>query len=164
MRFYRIKADVSGSETAADRRRRQEQGCVFQAKTEAAYSASADMVMPLDTYTLNWFYRTKNEKHPEKETWSNMDDKRYYSIADKINSYVKTKFPGLSPLESEFMIWPIEKSIVSLKELKSAISKSCSDQIITAHLGKERIKALQEIGKAEALTFENAYGYAKHEE
>ena len=46
MRFYRIEADVTGLEETASRGRRQEHDCVFQAKTEAAYSASADMVMP----------------------------------------------------------------------------------------------------------------------
>lgn len=128
--------------------------------------------MPLDTYTLNWFYRKEEKKEKEegikpskKETWSNLKPKQYYSMANKIRSYVKedTQFSGLSPLEAEFIIWPIEKSMVSLKELKSAISRSCSDQIITVYLGKECTKALQEIGKAEALTFEKAYGYAKQE-
>ena len=122
--------------------------------------------MPLDSYTLNWFYRTKKKngtKISKKETWSNLANDQYYSIAGEIKSYVDTQFPGLSPLEAEFIIWPIEKSMVSLKELKSAISRSCSDQIVTAYLGKEHIKALQEIGKAEALSFEKAYEYAKQE-
>ena len=115
--------------------------------------------MPLDSYTLNWFYRTEKEngtKISKKETWSNLTPEQYYSIADKIKSYVDTQFSGLSPLEAEFIIWPIEKSMVSLKELRSAISRSCSDQIIAAYLGKGRIESLQEIGKVEALTFEKA--------
>ena len=138
--------------------------CMLRHKKEDWFSYCH---MPLDSYTLNWFYRTEENgtKISKKETWSNLDDKRYYSIADKIESHVDTQFPGLglSPLEAEFMIWPIEKSMVLLKELKSAISRSCSDQIITAHLGKERIKNLQEIGKAEVLTFEKAYEYAMQE-
>ncbi len=47
MQFYRIEAEVDGMEELSGRKQKQDRGCVFQARTEAAYSASADRVMPV---------------------------------------------------------------------------------------------------------------------
>lgn len=122
--------------------------------------------MPLDSYTLNWFYRAekvrakeKKERYPEEKTWSNLTKEQYDDIAAKIEAYVDDQFSGFSPLEAEFIIWPIEKSIVSVKELKSAIQKACSNKIITAHLGQTLTDHLVELGNVENLTFEKALNY-----
>ena len=87
--------------------------------------------MPLDSYTLNWYYHNSTEHGKEKQAWSKLSADEYYDtivkeisdILEKQPNYEGTTLPS-SPLEADCIIWAGEKHKAAVKELKSVLRKS----------------------------------------
>lgn len=77
--------------------------------------------MPLDSYTLNWFYG-KGNTHEPNETWSSLSAERYRVIVEAISA-CKAEYGGLSALEAEFIIWAKEKNRAVLRALRSVVGQ-----------------------------------------
>lgn len=73
--------------------------------------------MPLDVYTLHWFYR---QTGIFIEGWSSIKKDVYYEIQKIIRS--KLRDNGLSVLQNEFLIWEEEK-----KAVKKCAVLTCED-------------------------------------
>lgn len=65
--------------------------------------------MPLDVYTLHWFYR---ETGIFIEGWSSIKEDVYYEMQKIIRSRIQLKKNELSVLQNEFLIWEQEKKAV----------------------------------------------------
>ncbi len=97
--------------------------------------------MPLDTYTLSWFYGNGNAHGPD-ETWSNLSAERYRAIAGTIlNHDCKAEYGGLSALEAEFIIWQKEKNRAALKALRSSV-RQCTKSDFLRQLDASQKRAL----------------------
>ena len=94
--------------------------------------------MPLDSYTLNWYFEQSQSKS-QNETWSSLTVERYREIEEHINSLVENGvYSGLSPLEAEFIIWSIEKKNAVVKELKTALNRFMNEPALTDQLSEEQ--------------------------
>lgn len=97
--------------------------------------------MPLDSYTLNWFYGKGNTREPN-ETWSSLSAERYRAIENKISrNDCKTEYGGLAALEAEFIIWAKEKNRAALKALRSVVGQ-CTKGDFLRQLDDEQKRAL----------------------
>lgn len=75
--------------------------------------------MPLDIYTLHWFYR---ETGIFIEGWSSIKEDVYYEIQKIIRSRIQLRRNELSVLQNEFLIWEQEK-----KAVKKCAVLTCED-------------------------------------
>lgn len=86
------------------------------------YNKFADCHMPLDSFTLKWFYSKVVQKSGNKTTtWSNLKDFEYKNIINLIRGYFANKKPNppVTILEAEFVIWPEAKdNMEKAKEAK----------------------------------------------
>lgn len=99
--------------------------------------------MPLDTYTLNWYYRQSKNK-PGRETWSNLEEGCYDEISKEIRALIAGgEYAGLSPLEAEFIIWDEEKNKVMLKELRSVLKKCLKNPLFKTY--KKKLQELENL-------------------
>lgn len=98
--------------------------CLQGAREREAYFTYCHMA--LDSFTLEWYKRTLkngNIKEIKVDTvWSNLDEQEYIAIqyGRKDSSIRKLKmgiksFDVLTPLQKEFLIWPIEIMIDTVK-------------------------------------------------
>ena len=72
------------------------------------YNRFADCHMPLDSFTLKWFYSKVVKKSGNKTTtWSNLKDFEYKNIITLIRGYFANNPPNppVTILEAEFVIW-----------------------------------------------------------
>ena len=106
--------------------------------------------MPLDTYTLNWYYAQSSKKGGAKPAWSNLSSEEYLKIAQEISSSLEKQkdYEGTalssSPLEADFIIWAGEKRKAALKELKSVLLKSSKDSDLIHSITAKDKKEMRE--------------------
>ena len=99
--------------------------------------------MALDTYTLNW-YKRKTGDNPEE--WSKLDDEKYVKIKDYIRDHLD--YPDLTVLENEFIIWPDEMLLETIKDFNKIKGKKIaqhtnliiSDEILELEQNIKEIK------------------------
>lgn len=77
--------------------------------------------MALDSFTLAWYNRNAqaNRFEKNKTAWSNLTEEKYKNIQTnirKIELDIKL-FKNLTPLQEEFLIWPLEIMINTVKEV-----------------------------------------------
>ena len=69
--------------------------------------------MPLDTYTLNWYYSNSSKDWEEKHTWSNLSADEYYNTGHLKNPHdiycLKTIFSAISRALSS----PVRAAVIS---------------------------------------------------
>ena len=107
--------------------------------------------MPLDTYTLNWYYSNSSKDWKEKHKWSNLSADEYYNkivgeipdIIEKTPEYEGIALPS-SPLEADFIIWAGEKRKAALKELKNILKKSGKNSDLIQSITPEDKKEMRE--------------------
>lgn len=61
--------------------------------------------MPLDSYTLRWYYKKYPVEEEQKIVWNNLKLEDYLQIRDNIANIVPSQY---TPLQYEFFVWPIE--------------------------------------------------------
>lgn len=76
--------------------------------------------MALDRFTLNWYkrhgYKCRNE-------WSNLSYEEYSEIETNIRKITPdiNEFEGLTPFQVEFLIWPLEIMVTTVKEVNKCL-------------------------------------------
>jgi hypothetical protein len=72
--------------------------------------------MPLDSFTLAWYNRNNNRGSKIETSWSNLEyDNEYIGIVTGIRNMRDPIFADLTPLQKEFLIWPLEIMITTVK-------------------------------------------------
>ena len=69
--------------------------------------------MALDSFTLAWYNR--NRKPKIQTNWSNLSIDEYKGIVAGIRQMDDPIFTDLTPLQKEFLIWPLEIMITTVK-------------------------------------------------
>lgn len=77
--------------------------------------------MPLDSYTLNWYYKDNGKEN--KLAWSSLDEDNYNDIKDEIRKRLQTQ----NVLQAEFVIWQQEKTRVIVNELRKILANNGFD-------------------------------------
>lgn len=77
--------------------------------------------MPLDSYTLNWYYKDNGKEN--KLAWSSLDEDNYNDIKDEIRKRLQTQ----NVLQAEFVIWQQEKTRVIVNELRKILANNVFD-------------------------------------
>lgn len=85
--------------------------CLDGAKAKEDYFTHCHMA--LDSFTLAWYNR--NNKTKIKTNWSSLTFDEYQGIVTGIRDMVDPVFADLTPLQKEFMIWPLEIMINTVK-------------------------------------------------
>lgn len=101
--------------------------------------------MPLDSYTLNWYYREVN-KTAEKLAWSSLKPDEYEIIQDEIRGYLQTQVDlPTNVLQAEYIIWQQEKARAMVNELIKILANNDFDnndlKPFTKAKKKNKIKA-----------------------
>ena len=71
--------------------------------------------MALDSFTLAWYNRNTDETI--HTNWSNLTEDEYKSIVRGIRTMQDPVFSTLTPLQKEFLIWPLEIMIITVKSV-----------------------------------------------
>lgn len=82
--------------------------------------------MPLDSYTLNWYY--ENNGKANKLAWSSLDENNYNYIKDKIRKCLQNQHVlPTNVLQAEFVIWQQEKTRTIVNELRKILANNVFD-------------------------------------
>ncbi len=73
--------------------------------------------MALDSFTLSWYNRNHQEKI--KTNWSNLSPDEYNTIMENVRAINDPIFGDLTPLQKEFLIWPLEIMITTVKGINN---------------------------------------------
>jgi hypothetical protein len=75
--------------------------------------------MALDSFTLAWYNRNASREERTQVAWSNLDEAEYKRIIGKMKKIEPDieLFEGLTLLQKEFLIWPLEIMINTVKEV-----------------------------------------------
>lgn len=81
--------------------------------------------MPLDSYTLNWYYSLKKYKTQKKLTWSSLSKDNYNLVQNNIRDYLSGQdhLPK-NVLKTEFIVWQQEKTKTILNELRKLLANN----------------------------------------
>ena len=83
--------------------------------------------MPLDSYTLNWYYREVNNT-AKKLAWSSLKPDEYEIIQDEIRDYLRTQVDlPTNVLQAEFVIWQQKKTLAMVNELIKILANNGFD-------------------------------------
>lgn len=77
--------------------------------------------MALDSFTLAWYNRNHRENKVETP-WSNLQEDQYTAVVSNIRVFGETDndlFGALTPLQKEFLIWPLEIMIITVKGINN---------------------------------------------
>lgn len=89
-------------------------GCYCLNGVNEAYFAHCHMA--LDSFTLTWYNRN-NRENPIKTNWSNLNKSEYKDIVKGIREMDDPVFLNLTPLQKEFLIWPLEIMLSTVKSV-----------------------------------------------
>lgn len=82
--------------------------------------------MPLDSYTLNWYYKNKGKAN--ELVWSSLDEDNYNYIKDEIRKCLQThNVLPTNVLQAEFVIWQQEKTRAIVNELRKILANNDFD-------------------------------------
>lgn len=84
--------------------------------------------MPLDSYTLNWYYNIPAYKNDKKLKWSYLEDYEYKAIEANIKKHLQNQ--NVLPknvLQAEFVIWQQEKTHALVNELRKILANNDFD-------------------------------------
>ena len=70
----------------------------------------------LDSFTLAWYNRN-NCGNQIKTNWSNLTESEYKEIVLRIREMQDQVFSSLTPLQKEFLVWPLEIMIATIKSV-----------------------------------------------
>lgn len=82
--------------------------------------------MPLDSYTLNWYYPLIESETQKKLTWSSLSYADYKKIQDNIRDYLKHN-QSQNVLQTEFIVWQQEKTRAIVNELRKILANNDFD-------------------------------------
>ena len=100
--------------------------------------------MALDSFTLAWYNRNAQDNGFEKNktAWSNLTDEKYKNIQANIRTIEPdiTLFKNLTPLQKEFLIWPLEIMINTVKEVNKCFGGLIDGDYVEKYFKKYRMK------------------------
>lgn len=100
--------------------------------------------MPLDSYTLNWYYSLSEYKTQEKLTWSSLSDTDYNKIQGNIRKYLSNRNQSQNVLQTEFIVWQQEKTKTIVNELRKLLANNVFETEDLKNLkyekGREKMK------------------------
>ncbi|MGN0744035.1 MAG: hypothetical protein ACI4MZ_01995 [Christensenellales bacterium] len=96
----------------------------FNIDNDVAKSIFASCHMPLDSYTLNWYYKEVEKGTKNKLAWSSLEESDY----NKIEKGIKTHLTDQNVLQSEFLIWQQEKTIAVVNDIKRVLGNSVFEE------------------------------------
>ena len=100
--------------------------------------------MALDSFTLAWYNRNQSKDNRMKTKWSNLGENEYKRVVIGIREMRDPVFADLTPLQKEFLIWPLEIMISTVKQVND-----CFGGLVD---GDHVIEYFNEYGLANDLT------------
>lgn len=93
--------------------------------TSVTDSVFACCHMPLDSYTLNWYYSLPKYKTRKELTWSSLSEDNYNLIQNNIRGYLSSQAQlPQNVLQTEFIIWQKEKTKTIVNELRKLLANN----------------------------------------
>lgn len=103
--------------------------------------------MPLDSYTLNWYYPLLECETQKKLTWSSLSYADYKKIQDNIRNYLLKHNQSQNVLQTEFIVWQQEKTKTIVNELRKLLANNVFEREDLKNLkykkGREKNKIIR---------------------
>lgn len=97
--------------------------------------------MALDSFTLAWYNRNASRGERTQVAWSNLDEAEYKRIIGnmkKIEPDIEL-FEGLTLLQKEFLIWPLEIMINTVKEVNKCFGGLIEGDHVEKYFNKHKL-------------------------
>lgn len=110
--------------------------CLYGAMDKEPYFKHCHMA--LDSFTLSWYKRHGYKCGSE---WSNLSYEEYIDIKNNIRKITPDidEFEDLFPLQVEFLIWPLEIMVTTVKEITKCLGGLISDDYAASYFEKHNL-------------------------
>ena len=110
--------------------------CLDGARDRESYFKHCHMA--LDSFTLTWYNRHGYKCGVE---WSNLSYEEYIEIKGNIRNISPDVdvFEGLTPLQVEFLIWPLEIMVTTVKEINKCLGGLIGEDYAVSYFEKHKL-------------------------